>query len=64
MSEPLEKLEVFVKEQKKHWQRLVKGKVPELQIVKSWIEACDFALEDVQIIQHQKEVRRKTRGLL
>jgi hypothetical protein len=42
------RLKIFIKEQKKHWAKLLKGKIPSPEIIKGWIECCDFAGEDVK----------------
>lgn len=35
-------------EQKKHWKRLLKGKMPEKAIIEGWIETADFMAEDAE----------------
>lgn len=44
------RLVVFVAEQKKHWKRLRRGIMPDPQIINGWIESCNFALEDLQVL--------------
>lgn len=44
------RLSAFFEEQKRHWQRLLKGKIPEPEIINGWIESCDFAEEDLKTI--------------
>ncbi|MDD5327442.1 MAG: hypothetical protein PHY02_06465 [Phycisphaerae bacterium] len=53
------RLLVFVAEQKRHWRRLKKGLIPEDKIIDGWIESCDFAKEDLELL---KEINRKERS--
>lgn len=43
----------FAREQKQHWNRLRKGIMPESNIIKGWIEACDFAEDDIVTLSEQ-----------
>ncbi|MDD5327439.1 MAG: hypothetical protein PHY02_06450 [Phycisphaerae bacterium] len=45
------RLLVFVAEQKRHWRRLKKGLIPEGKIINGWIESCDFAKEDLELLK-------------
>lgn len=47
-NEVIIRLYAFFREQKRHWQRLLKSKIPEPSIIEGWIESCDFAKEDLQ----------------
>ena len=58
----VERLSLFIKEQKRHWQQLQSGIVPEPNIIKSWIESCDFAAEDLQALANHDS--RNTRDEL
>lgn len=44
------RLITFVIGQKKHWKKIRRGIMPDPEIIKGWIESCDFALEDLQIL--------------
>ena len=48
-----ETLEIFIKEQKKHWKTLKCGTIPKRVIIEVWIESCEFALDDL------KELKKK-----
>ncbi len=43
----------FIKEQRKYWMKLYKGIVPNANIIEGWIESCDFALEDLDVLCKQ-----------
>jgi len=49
-AEAVERLKIFFSEQKRHWKRLRKGIMPDDKIIKGWIEACDFAAEDLKML--------------
>ena len=40
----------FIEEQRRHWERLSKGVVPEAKIINGWVESCDFAMDDLEIL--------------
>lgn len=48
--EEIQRLYSFFREQKRHWRRLLKGIMPERNIIVGWMESCDMAEEDLQNI--------------
>jgi len=53
-SEEYKRLLIFIEEQMAHWENLYRGHIPDESVIKSWIESCDFALEDLKVLEYLK----------
>jgi len=62
MSKEAIRLKSFMKEQRRHWKRLLKGEVPENKIIEGWIDSCQFAQADLMALL-ESELKAKDAAL-
>lgn len=49
----LENIRLALLQQKTHWLKVKRGKIPESGVIDSCIDTCDFAMQDIDELRHE-----------